>query len=573
MKKILISLAIIGLVGVTVVGLTGAWWSDTGTSTNTSFSTGSMDLQLKGCNEGGTNCDVWRDAVYQTWDYENMIPGGDSVGDPLFMRNNGNTPADWLKIDTTTTPGVAGMDKAMRITELSYNDETLLVNGAGHEFYTDFVPYVQPTNCDIYVAENGNIQTAINGAAEGDLICLAEGTYKVYNQSWNGTSAISIAKKGITLAGAGSDKTILDAQHKTSSTYDGGQHLTVIWNGADDVTFSGFTVKRGDHGIRSNGSAVHNVTFNDVIADDNFGAGFVFEGPGFQTVTFKNSEAKNNGDFGIYFNTSSTSNEIVLSNTSANGNGHVGFSCQGTVAKLDIKGGTFNDNTGGPTTISYGMVNTYYGFGLELRNVAAGTLEYVTMEGNGFNGPNIVSNLYGNEGGAGIVLKGNSALAISKADIQGNMNGVWIEDPDSMHNWGGAFMGSATIAFSNIVGNRESGVWNFEDGITVNAQNNWWGDFYPANHAFGLVTYSNYLGGVYLGFVNGVDNNSNGFADLFDLSKSAVIVEEPDLVNQGSEGELALSVQLDGPTSKDTYQGKTVGLAVEITMGSGPSDQ
>ncbi len=572
MKKILISLAIIGLVGVTVVGLTGAWWSDTGTSHNTSFSTGSMELQLKGCNVNAENCDAWRDVVYQTWDYENMIPGGDPVGDSLFMRNNGNTPADWLKIDTTTAPGVPGMDKSMRITELSYNEKTLLTEGAGHEFYTDFEPYVQPTNCDIYVPANGNIQNAINSAGEGDLICLAEGTYKVYNQSWNGTSAVSITTNGITLAGAGSGKTILDAQHKTSSTYENGQHLTVIWNGADGVTFSGFTVKSGDHGIRSNGSNVDDVTFNDVVADDNLGAGFVFEGAGFETVTFKNSEAKNSGDFGIFFNGTSTTDNIVLSNTSANGNGHVGFSCQGTVTNLDIKGGTFNDNTGGLTILSFVDSNTYYGFGLELRGVTSGALKYVTMKGNGFDGPNIVKNLYGNEGGAGMVLKGTSNLTISNADIRENMNGIWIEDPDSMHNWGGSFGGSATIALSNIVDNEESGIWNFEDDITVDAQNNWWGDFYPANHAFGPVTYSNYLGGAYLGFINGVDNNSNGFADLFDLSKSAVIVEDPDLEGE-NEGELGLYVQLDGPTSKDTYQGQSVGLDVQITMGSGPSDQ
>ena len=46
MKKILLSLAIIAVVGAVAVGVTGAFFSDTETSTGNTFTAGAIDLKV-----------------------------------------------------------------------------------------------------------------------------------------------------------------------------------------------------------------------------------------------------------------------------------------------------------------------------------------------------------------------------------------------------------------------------------------------------------------------------------------------------------------------------------------------
>jgi len=52
MKKILLSLATIGVVGAIAVSATGAWFSDTETSTGNTFTAGTLDLAVNGQNTG-----------------------------------------------------------------------------------------------------------------------------------------------------------------------------------------------------------------------------------------------------------------------------------------------------------------------------------------------------------------------------------------------------------------------------------------------------------------------------------------------------------------------------------------
>lgn len=334
-----------------------------------------------------------------------------------------------------------------------------------------------------------SIQDAIDAASAGDTIMVAAGTYKVADESWDGKRCIYI-DKNLTLRGAGSGLTVLDAEH-TYTVLSGegpcGPHCTVVWNEAQQVTIEGITVMGGDYGIRNTtidvgGGALTSLTLTDVVVDDNYGLGIVFEND-IGTATLTNCEAKNSGDIGIYFTPNCCADTVFLVNTSANGNGHVGFSCQGSIADLDISGGTFNDNTGGMFQCDCDtQLGPYYGFGIELRN-CVGTLAGVTAQGNGFDGPHITeggADYAG--GGAGIVVKHTpgfpaSDILIAGANLQGNMSGLWIEDPDSVENWGACNggVGSVQILFSNIIGNQEFGVLNCctDD---VDATNNWWGD-------------------------------------------------------------------------------------------------
>src|SRR3989344_4694856 len=76
MKKILLSLSMIAVVGVVVLGATGAFFSDTETSTCNTFTAGAIDLKVDNhswyngleCTLGG----VWAD------------PNGNAVGDPYL---------------------------------------------------------------------------------------------------------------------------------------------------------------------------------------------------------------------------------------------------------------------------------------------------------------------------------------------------------------------------------------------------------------------------------------------------------------------------------------------------------
>jgi hypothetical protein len=136
MKKIVISLAIIGMVAGITLGITGAYWTGAGTSTNTqSFRSGTLDLQLA---NGWNDPLIWLDEVTGTWSYENqvkyenIVPGeGSAVGGTIFLRNTGSIPASWLKFDFVTTPTPDTLDDVMEVIILRYAGEDLL------EYYDD----------------------------------------------------------------------------------------------------------------------------------------------------------------------------------------------------------------------------------------------------------------------------------------------------------------------------------------------------------------------------------------------------------------------------------------------------
>jgi hypothetical protein len=337
------------------------------------------------------------------------------------------------------------------------------------------------------------IQDGINAVDPGGTVHVLAGTYKVADESWDGKSCVYI-NKSITLSGAGSDLTILDAEHTYSvlNEVDGhcGPHCTVVWNEAPDITIEGLTVANGDYGIRNttillDGGPQNSATFTDVVVTNNYGIGILFEN-NITTATFTGCEANNSGDFGIYFNPTHAAGTVSLTNTSASNNGHVGFSCQGSIADLSIVGGTFNYNTGGPFHYDCETwKGPYYGFGIELGN-CVGTVEGVTAQGNGFSGPDIVPDEYGLEGGAGIVVKGASTnITITGANLHDNMNGLWIEDPDAVENWHAGCVGFVEIHSSNIAGNTQFGILDCVACLDhpVDATDNWWGSASGPTHA------------------------------------------------------------------------------------------
>lgn len=128
MNKAKITSSLITLTAATslLVGSTAAFFSDSGTSSNNLFSTGTLDLQL------ANGLGDFSDNVTATFGIANGGPGSTFSGD-LMVKNTGSTPAAHLDIqvvnavdDADSGPGLeAGtpMDKVIQLTALGWDTD------------------------------------------------------------------------------------------------------------------------------------------------------------------------------------------------------------------------------------------------------------------------------------------------------------------------------------------------------------------------------------------------------------------------------------------------------------------
>ena len=83
-SRILLSFGSIAVAAALVIGATFAYFSDTVTSNDNSFSTGILELKIRDNNEG------FSDAITASTVANNMIPGGTSTESYVCFRNTGN---------------------------------------------------------------------------------------------------------------------------------------------------------------------------------------------------------------------------------------------------------------------------------------------------------------------------------------------------------------------------------------------------------------------------------------------------------------------------------------------------
>ena len=137
MKKILgltiAALLIIGMVG----GGTWAYFSDTETSTDNTFTAGTLDLKLQDDDESAT------DGVTASWFNDNMAPGDSEVG-WVDLWNSGTLDAHHVEIsfantvtDVVTTGNDDDISDSMNVTAMSYGATDLLALSAGAFVNTD----------------------------------------------------------------------------------------------------------------------------------------------------------------------------------------------------------------------------------------------------------------------------------------------------------------------------------------------------------------------------------------------------------------------------------------------------
>jgi len=87
------SLVVIGIVAGVTLGITGAYFSDTATSTSNSFRSGTLNLRL--ANDGKTS---FADSVTGTFEMSNMAPGVSTATGKVWLENTGTVPAAHVSI-------------------------------------------------------------------------------------------------------------------------------------------------------------------------------------------------------------------------------------------------------------------------------------------------------------------------------------------------------------------------------------------------------------------------------------------------------------------------------------------
>ena len=177
-----------------------------------------------------------------------------------------------------------------------------------------------------------NLQTALIEARSGDTIRLPEGVFNL-------TTGLSLDVDGVTLLGAGQDKTILDFAGQTGA----GEGLLVT---SDNVTLMAFGIRdtKGD-GIKSKGA--DGITYRDLTVDwsgepdEDNGAYGVYPVES-RDVLVENVTVRGASDAGIYVG---QSENIIVRNSLAEFN-VAGIEIENS-NNADVYGNIARDNTGG----------------------------------------------------------------------------------------------------------------------------------------------------------------------------------------------------------------------------------
>lgn len=177
-----------------------------------------------------------------------------------------------------------------------------------------------------------NLQTALIEAEPGSTVQLPEGHFQL-------ETGLSLDVDGVTLVGAGQDKTILDFSGQTGA----GEGLLVT---SDDVTLAGFSIRdtKGD-GIKSKGA--DRIIYRDLTVewsgepDESNGAYGVYPVES-QDVLVENVTVRGASDAGIYVG---QSNNIIVRNSLAEYN-VAGIEIENSM-HADVYGNTARHNTGG----------------------------------------------------------------------------------------------------------------------------------------------------------------------------------------------------------------------------------
>ncbi len=516
MKKILLSLAVIAIVGVGAIGATKAFFSSTANATGNVFTAGTLNLRIAK-DSAGTPINGWETSQNASWNFSNMAPGGTPSVSSVWLKNTGSIDGSSLGITAANTESHGGFEKQARITELSLGGSNLLTGGAG----ATIGAYIAPTTCDVTVSGTKLSDATTNSANNGKVVCVAPGNY---NSAWEIVPTISVTYP-MTIVSTGGPS--------VTST----EPFDVI---ASNVTIKGFSITGPASPM---GVSIHGGVSNVSVKDNNI----------HDIATSLITENYQ----GIYLEgaaSSSTSNFTFTGNTISN----IGNSSNAKSNQAIYIGDTLHNGPISNVTVSNNIISNVLSlkgaYGFEV-NEKGGVSSLVVKN-------NTISNLHGGWSTA-IGLEGNTPSASVTLndihDLTGASTGVRVEPLNTS-------AASITINQNNFTPNVMLGV-NNTTGVDVNGQNNWWGDLIPADQISANVNTFGFLSGPVAGLINGTDQNGNGYADMQDLQITGLSNIGVSL-SAGAEKKLTMGVQLDGPTTGDAFQSAslTTNLTVKLTQ-------
>ena len=328
------------------------------------------------------------------------------------------------------------------------------------------------------------IQEGLNAALAGDTVLVAHGTY-YENLVWPGTDSIHLISE------AGADQTVI---------YGGGaQVIRITTSVGMNTEIRGFTIRNGlGPGIYCVNCINSSITITENTITYNYGSGIHCDNSSLiitdNIISYNTTELDYGGGISCV-----SANPLIYNNQITNNQAFSGGAISLFFASPIIKGNTISENT----TIydqSGCIICNYYSSPIIIGNT--------------------ISHNYFPDGGAAIRSNDVSGSAI----IQ--FNDI-LNNSSSARSIGGVFCeytSNRIINFNNIVDN-VYGVWTYNIGDSLNAENNWWGD--PSGP-----------GGVGPGTGNGVNLNVDYIPWLQELAPPLPVVS-PDFT-YGLPGETVI---------------------------------
>ncbi len=183
-------------------------------------------------------------------------------------------------------------------------------------------------------ASESAIATGFAQAAQGSTLAFGEGTFKFSN-------SVTLQQKGVTIKGAGIDKSVLDFSGQTA-----GSDGLLVLDGSDGVTFADFTIKdtKGNATKVTGSTGVHwqRVKVQWTAADGHTHGPYGLYPVGCKNVLIENSIVIGAADSGIYVGQSS--NIIVRNNQVSQS--VAGIEIENSF-QADVMGNNATDNTAG----------------------------------------------------------------------------------------------------------------------------------------------------------------------------------------------------------------------------------
>jgi hypothetical protein len=541
-KRIIFSAGMVLFVGAVAVSGTGAFFSSQATATGNVFAAGTLDLKLTRV-EGGATPATSKDAQ---WDFSNMAPGGTPDESSIWLRNTGSLSGGHVTIgadfaNNGSDPTQLAIGKKMRITTMIFDGNNLLEGGAG----ATLAEYQEPTTCTV-TATPGNLVATVGGATAGSVVCVDAGAYNP------GTLAITV------------DNLTLVALHAPDSV-DAAVITGILDVTSDNVTIRGFDLQNPTD---SYGVNIHNGAQGITVADNiihNIGTGLA-EGSA-QGISIQNGAFGGTG-YTITGNRIYDIGNLTLNKGAGSGSSAKGIYLGDTTAILlsdvtiqnniihDIFASTlpFNGNLGGRG--AYGI----------LTNVNGGTSNLVVMNNTFYNLEALWVHAVGLERGTpNALITLNNFSDFTDYKSPSDAIAVFLED-----NTDGA---TVVVNQNNFGANVSLGVALHPTTASgaVDATNNWWNDFDPSDQVYnggGSIDFSGFANGPFAGLVNGVDANSNGYADLHDLRASDItgILPGLDPYDGSNDKEFVMAVQLDA-SADNSFQGVSLSdVTIEFTL-------